>query len=54
MSNNDFESIEHFLWYTFGYIRGIIENEELNDKEKLEKIDSYIKEYTELLWWEEE
>ncbi|MBS8122173.1 hypothetical protein [Candidatus Vampirococcus lugosii] len=35
-------SVEQFLGYSFGYIKGIINNEKMSDNEKLNEIKKYI------------
>ncbi len=52
MENEELDSAAHFLWYTFGYIRGLIDNSELDDKQKLESISNFIDEYSEKILWE--
>ncbi len=42
----EFESLEYFLGYSFGYIKGIINNPDLSDKQKLQEISDYIDYYS--------
>lgn len=49
----NFTSLEHFLGYSFWYIKWIIKNDWLSDKEKITDINSFIDKYAKDILWED-